>query len=153
MSMKRTPREFTGRHAAAMLVGFFGVIVVVNLIMASYAVSTFGGVVVENSYVASQHFNRWLEEARRSEELGWKPAVSRLPDGSLAVALAGAPADVRLVGTAHHPLGRLPDVALTFVPDGTGGFRTSQPLPAGRWIIRLEGRSGADVWRGEEPLE
>jgi len=153
MSVKRSKGEFTGWHAAAMLAGFFGVIVVVNLIMASYAVSTFGGVVVENSYVASQHFNRWLDEARRSKELGWEPAVSRLPDGTLAVVLTGAPADVRLEGTAHHPLGSLPDTALTFVPDGAGGFRTAAPLPAGRWIIRLAGRSGADVWRAEETLE
>ena len=35
-----------------------------------YAMSTFGGIVVENSYVASQEFNGWLEEARQSDGAG-----------------------------------------------------------------------------------
>ena len=56
-------RPFTGRHMAMILVAFFGVVIVVNLIMARYASSTFGGIVVENSYVASQEFNKWLDEA------------------------------------------------------------------------------------------
>jgi len=44
-----TGKPFTGRHMLAVLVGFFGVVIAVNFIMASYATSTFGGVVVENS--------------------------------------------------------------------------------------------------------
>ena len=51
------PRTFTGRHMTMVLVAFFGTIIVVNFTMARFASSTFGGVVVENSYVASQHFN------------------------------------------------------------------------------------------------
>ena len=35
-------RQFTGRHMAAILVAFFGVVIVVNLIMARFAVGTFG---------------------------------------------------------------------------------------------------------------
>jgi nitrogen fixation protein FixH len=42
---------------AMILVAFFAVVIAVNLLMARLAISTFGGVVVENSYVASQHFN------------------------------------------------------------------------------------------------
>ena len=53
-------RAFTGRHMAAIMVAFFGVVIVVNLLNARLASSTFGGEVVENSYVASQDFNRWL---------------------------------------------------------------------------------------------
>ena len=40
-------KEFTGRHMTAILVGFFGVVIAVNLTMASYATGTFGGVVVD----------------------------------------------------------------------------------------------------------
>ena len=39
--------------------------------------STFGGVVVENSYVASQDFNGWLDEARAERALGWDADVGR----------------------------------------------------------------------------
>jgi nitrogen fixation protein FixH len=54
-------RTFTGWHMALILIGFFAVVVGVNLLMARFASSTFGGVVVENSYVASQQFNGWLK--------------------------------------------------------------------------------------------
>ena len=70
-------RGFTGWHAFAMLFAFFGVVVAVNLFMARDALSTFGGLVVENSYVASQDFNHWLDEAQRSKALGWQVKVTR----------------------------------------------------------------------------
>ncbi|MEH6702567.1 FixH family protein, partial [Parasphingorhabdus sp.] len=50
-------KKFTGYHAAAMIVSFFAVVVVVNLVMAQFALSTFSGTVVDNSYVASQKYN------------------------------------------------------------------------------------------------
>src|SRR3546814_19411645 len=63
MTDKRARRPFTGRHAAMILIAFFGVVISVNIVMASFALSTFGGTVVDNSYVASQHSNEWLATA------------------------------------------------------------------------------------------
>jgi nitrogen fixation protein FixH len=145
-------RTFTGRHMAAILVAFFAVVIGVNFTMAAYASSTFGGIVVENSYVASQHFNRWLDEAAAEQALGWKARAERLPDGKVAVELAGAPAGATLVADARHPLGRLPDTALHFIALGGGRFVSREALPAGRWTLRLEARAGRSVWRAEEPL-
>ena len=81
------PRPFTGRHMAMIMIAFFGVVIAVNVLMARFAVSTFGGVVVENSYVASQHFNRWLDEARVEGALGWKAVLSRTADGRVIAEL------------------------------------------------------------------
>ncbi|MGE0776676.1 MAG: FixH family protein, partial [Sphingomonadaceae bacterium] len=53
-------RSFTGRHMAIILIAFFGVVIAVNFYMARMAIGTFGGTVVDNSYVASQRFNGWL---------------------------------------------------------------------------------------------
>ena len=39
-------KRFNGWHMTAILVAFFGVIVVVNFTMASYATRTFGGTVI-----------------------------------------------------------------------------------------------------------
>ncbi len=102
-------RTFTGWHMTGILVAFFGVVIAVNLTMASYAVSTFGGVVVENSYVASQEFNGWLDEAKDERALGWSASVARDGAGHVTVVLAGAPDGVALSAEARHPLGRLPD--------------------------------------------
>jgi len=60
-----TTGPFTGKHFAVIIVAFFAVVIGVNLFMATQASATFGGVVVENSYVASQEFNKWLDEAEQ----------------------------------------------------------------------------------------
>ena len=145
-------RQFTGRHMAMIMVGFFGVIIAVNFTMARYATSTFGGIVVENTYVASQHFNRWLAQAEASEALGWEAKVERQDNGRLAVQLTGAPAGVTLAAEARHPLGHQPDADLTFEYRGAGRFLSREDLPAGRWILRLAATDGERTWRQEKRL-
>lgn len=148
--MTRARHPFTGRHMAAIMIGFFAVVIAVNLLMARMASSTFGGIVVENSYVASQHFNRWLDEAEAEQALGWKAAATRDGDGHLRAVLSGVPGDVAvLTATARHPLGQSPDVALTFARQADGSFRSNQALPAGRWRLRLEIRAQGKLRRSE----
>lgn len=144
--------RFTGRHMAAIMVGGFGIVIAVNLVMAREAISTFGGVVVENSYVASQHFNGWLDEAQKEKALGWKVSLARQPDGRVLATTLGVPAGAKLRGDARHPLGRLPDTALEFAPAGPDSYISVAPLPAGRWTVRVEIAQGGQKWRGEEPL-
>jgi nitrogen fixation protein FixH len=145
-------RRFTGWHMAAILVGFFGVVIAVNLVMARFAVSTFGGVVVENSYVASQHFNRWLDSAEAQDALGWDARLARTGQGKVAVTLTGAPAEVTVEAVARHPLGRQPDVPLGFTSLGDGRFVSNEALPAGRWTLRLAVALDAQVWRRDLAL-
>jgi nitrogen fixation protein FixH len=145
-------RPFTGRHMAAILVGFFGTVIAVNFTMASYASSTFGGIVVENSYVASQEFNGWLESAAKADALGWQAEASRLPDGRVEIRLTGAPEATVLSADARHPLGRLPDRPMGFARTGQGRFVSAEALPPGRWTLRIEASAGTEVWRREEAL-
>lgn len=147
-----TTKPFTGRHMAGVLVLAFSVIVGVNIAMAMLASSTFGGVVVENSYVASQHFNRWLDEAEKEKALGWRVAAARRDDGRIAATLSGVPRYADVVAEARHPLGRLPDVRLTFARDGAGTYVSDRPLAPGRWTLRFEIESEGAKWRGEQPV-
>ncbi|MBN8485912.1 MAG: FixH family protein [Sphingomonadales bacterium] len=148
-----TTGPFTGKHFAAIIVTFFAVVVSVNVYMARAASSTFGGVVVENSYVASQNFNTWLAEAEKEKALGWTATVTRLGDNRLAVALGGAPAEgVELVVTARHPLGRAPDRELRFARQADGSFVSDKPLDAGRWRLRFDARAGEQRWRQEQDI-
>ena len=149
MTSKPAPRAFTGRHMTAILFAFFGVVIAVNVLMARLATSTFTGVVVENSYVASQNFNRWLDEARAEDRLGWTARARRAADGSVIVTLAGAPAGAQVSGDAWHPLGRAPDRVLHFAAAG-GVFRSAEPIPAGRWRIRIDVRAHGRSWRTED---
>ena len=132
--------EFTGRRMAIVMVSFFGVVIAVNLVMATLATRTFGGTVVDNSYVASQNFNDWLQEAREQEQLQWKAPVSVEPSGHLLVR-ASSPAGPLVGATieahASHPLGRAPEQLLKLAPSGPGFYRSTDTLPEGRWIVRL----------------
>jgi nitrogen fixation protein FixH len=147
------PPRFTGRHITAILIAFFGVVISVNVLMARLAIRSFGGEVVENSYVASQHFNRWLDEAAVEQALGWKAHVARRTDDRLSVRLEGVPAGtIALAGDARHPLGVQPDHALHFNRIGDGSFISTKPLPAGRWRLHLDVHAAGRHWRHEEDL-
>lgn len=133
------PRRFTGWHMFAILCAFFGVVIAVNVTMARLAARSFGGEVVENSYVASQKFNGWLDEAKAERALGWRAVPSRLPDGRVAIALDGVAARAASVSAvARHPLGLASDIPLTFAVGSDGRMVSSQRLPAGRWDLRIE---------------
>jgi len=137
-------RPFTGRHMAAILVGFFAVVLAVNVTMARFAIGTFGGTVVDNSYVASQKFNGWLAEARRQKTLGWTARVSIDPARHALVAVDAPGAVARAV--ARHPLGRAADIPLRFVPVDAWHLRSVQALPPGRWTLHLTvGRGGREM--------
>lgn len=145
-------RQFTGWHMFAIFVAFFGTIAAVNFTMARYASGTFGGVVVENSYVASQEFNSWLAAAEASEALGWDVDTVWQEDGRLELRVTGAPDMLAASGTARHPVGQLPDQTLSFIRMAPGQYLSQEALPAGRWTLRLELQGGADTWRREETL-
>lgn len=137
-------RRFTGYHMLAWIVGFFLVVIGVNSLMATIAERSFTGTVVENSYVASQHFNRWLDEAKAQDKLGWHATIDH--DGRrVTVRLTGPDAlirDATLSGTAIHPLGGLPDRPIHFTRGDTGAYRSIETLPAGRWQIRVTAHHG-----------
>ena len=144
---------FTGRHMAMTIVGFFLVVIVVNVIMARLATSTFGGVVVENSYVASQHYNRWLAKARAQDALGWDATASRMADGRVSIALGGLPQGaVTATVIARHPLGRLPERRLVMAGSAAGPLVSAEALPAGRWRLRIELAANGQSWRKEQDL-
>jgi nitrogen fixation protein FixH len=145
--------ELTGRKVAMIFVAFFGVVMAVNFTMARFASSTFGGVVVENSYVASQNFNTWLESARQQDALGWTARLARLPDDRIAVRLEGAQGrELTVSAVARHPLGRAPDQALQLTRAADGAFVSAMPLAQGRWLVRIEARADGKVWRDEQEL-
>ena len=134
-------RPFTGRHMLVLMLAFFGTVVAVNVAMAMAATSTFGGKVVENSYVAGQQFNGWLEEARKQEALGWTRTVGIDGRRHVVVTLRGEGSPLggaEIVALARHPVGREPDARLAFSESGNGVYRSTRPLREGRWLVHFD---------------
>lgn len=154
--MPAPTHRFTGCHMTIILVTFFAVVIGVNLIMARFAIGTFGGTVVENSYVASQKFNGWLEQGRQQRALGWTISLALDPARHIAVSLSDQHAplqNARVSAVARHPLGRAPSVALAFETVAPGELRAVEPLPAGRWQIQLLVERGSDQLRRIETVQ
>lgn len=142
-------RPFTGRKMAVILVSFFAVVVAVNVLMARLASSTFGGVVVDNSYVASQQFNGWLKEAKSDRSLGWKGQIARHADNLAVITLtdsAGKPiASAKVTAVAEHPLGQRPTTALVLHETASGVY--SAHLEPGRWRLNVMVDADGQIWR------
>lgn len=145
-------KPFTGWHMALLMTGFFGVVIAVNVLLANLAVSTFSGTVVENSYVASQGFNRLLGAAKADKALGWHMALGRGGAGQVRFTLSDASgrpltgAAVR--AQADHPLGARAPVAMMPREVAPGVYEAA--LPAGRWHVGVEVRERGHVWHAED---
>lgn len=129
-------RELTGKHVLAIVLTAFGIIIAVNITMAVFAIGTFPGLEVKNSYVASQSFDR---DRAAQVALGW--VVTPEYDGkvlTLAVRDAqGNPAKVaQLSATIGRPTISRDDVTPEFTYRG-GLFSAAVALEPGNWVIRL----------------
>ena len=145
--------EFTGRHMATIIVSGFAIVIAVNLLLAVLAVRGFGGVVVENSYVASQEFNDWLDAAEKQEALGWMVEMTRSENGHLLIETASVPAGATVTAVARRPLGRPETRTLSFIEATPGNHVSLESLDAGRWIVRLTISSeDGHTWATEEHL-
>lgn len=146
-------REFTGKHAAVIIVTGFAIIIAVNLFMATLAVRGFGGVIVENSYVASQEFNDWLDAAEEQEALGWSVEMTRSENGHLLIDTTSVPDGATVTAEARRPLGQPESKSLSFIEATPGNHVSLEPLDTGRWIVRLKVASPeGEAWSTEEQL-
>ena len=153
----QSPRrgEFTGRHMLFAMLAFFGVIVTVNMTMAVLAGRTWTGLVVKNSYVASQFYNEELEAAQRQEARGWRSRLT-YEGGKIAFNLAdrtGQPVILTdLVVALGRPAFEQQDHTLPLRHIGNGSYVASTSLGAGIWAARITGGSGETAYRRDSRL-
>lgn len=126
---------FTGRHMLMIMVSFFGIVIAVNFFMAYSATHTFAGLVVENSYVESQHFNEKLDAMRRQATLGWTVNVDVRADGVAVDArdARGVPIRGRIDVEMTRPTTDRDDHDLTAAATGYGEVFLPTKLSSGAW--------------------
>lgn len=130
------PGSFTGRHMAMLAIGFFGVVISVNIGMAVVSQVSWTGLVVDNSYVESQEF-----ETKRLAHLdqvaaGWASALT-VSDGILRLVIAdaaGKPVDLGTVtALVNRPVGGHDDQQLTLTRAADGSYTAPVTLADGVW--------------------
>jgi nitrogen fixation protein FixH len=146
---------FTGRHAALVIGGGFLVVIAVNLTLAVVATRSHPGLVVENSYIASQKFNGWLAQGRAQKALGWTVAAAadRTTLSIEARDSRGAPLEgLNAVATLGHPLGAEPPRDLALVEAAPGRYAAPHALASGQWIVEIRLQRGGETYYLDERL-
>lgn len=143
-------REFTGWHMLGVMGLFFGTIISVNLTLAWFAVSSWSGLVVENSYVESQFFNEHTRQREEAAQLGWK-ASARYEQGVFRLELTdrnGRPIDADVTLKVGRPATESEDRTLSFERQRDGSFQAPVALRAGTWQADLSAPAGDGLtWR------
>lgn len=146
-------RRLTGRGVLAIAIAAFLVMLAPNIILAVTATRTFSGVVVEDSYLASQDFDR-LKAAQLA--LGWRvqldheAEVLRL-DFSDAAGRVVRPASLAVA--MGRPTTTRDDHAIALQETPTG-YAGRAPMAAGHWRVEIVAtaadgtafRQSRDVW-------
>ncbi len=144
------PQKFTGWHMAGALLGFFGTIITVNMIMAYFATSTWTGLVVKNSYVASQNFNTETAALKAQQAMGWD-AASEYRDGTFGITLTGrdqAPLGGAIVtAKVGRPAYESDDRTVQLLETAPGQYEAPTDLGPGIWTAALTvtGQAG-ELW-------
>lgn len=131
--------RMNGRHVLAIALGFFGVIIAVNLVLAVQAVSTFPGLEVDNSYVASQTFDI---ERKAQEALGWSLREDYdAGRGELRLTFTDAQGFAAPVKDLTVLVGRPTEARADMTPvftEVSGAFVAAVYLAPGKWMMHVE---------------
>lgn len=133
-------RELTGTKVFLITASAFGVIIGVNVLMAVKAVTTFPGLEVANSYVASQTFDA---DRAAQQALGWR-LDHTYQDGVLTLSFRDAQGQPVRVNDLSVLVGRTTEAADDQRPGFTfdrGAFRAAADLGPGRWMLLVEARA------------
>lgn len=133
-------RPFTGKHMLLAMVAFFGVIITVNLVMATFASKSWTGLVVKNSYVASQEFNEIAAAAREQDRLGWQGQFAA-KDGRVTYQLTDRnggrirASDITLA--FKRPAFEADDHEVKLAVDADGTYQADHRLGDGIWVVQV----------------
>jgi nitrogen fixation protein FixH len=155
-----TGRPLTGRTVLLILSAFFGVMLAVNFIFATYAVKTFSGLDSDNPYDAGLAYNKEIALAKAQAELGWAVDLNKTTEsGATQVTVtvkdkAGQPV-TGLDATLHFyfPATRKLDREIPAVAVADGIYSGAAPIGRGRWDVEIDlKRNGERLFRSRNAL-
>jgi nitrogen fixation protein FixH len=148
--LSSSPKPLTGRKVLAMLVAFFGIVIVVNMTMMKLAILTLPGTEVDSAYSASLAYEKEIVAARDQNARNWTvdAHVQRSGQGGATLQVEardrnGQPmSGLKFRGRFERPTDRRADLPVVLAEVGIGIYRGSAPeIAPGQWDLVLEGVS------------
>jgi nitrogen fixation protein FixH len=130
--------RFTGWHMLATVCVFFGVVIAVDVSMATMAYRTFSGEVAQDPYEAGLAYNRTLVQRRAQTALGWAATIEDSP-GAVRLRMTdrdGRPvAGLTVAAKLERPATEAGSVNAAFVESAPGIYDARLPGLSGAWDI------------------
>lgn len=153
-------RQITGRMVLVALLGFFGFVTLVNIVMVHAAISTFGGVDTPSSYKAGLAFKAEADEAEEQANRQWQVDARVAPTAdSNAVSFEIHDADGRPVIGAEvtarlqHPIDERRDVLVVVSEVGSGVYHGRASIGPGQWTLDFEiAKGGQRMFRSRNRI-
>jgi nitrogen fixation protein FixH len=139
-----------GRHVLMALVGFFGVMLIVNAIFVYFALATFSGGDTSNPYRKGLDYNETVAAAKRQAARGWQGEIAyddRAERLSFRVHDKNA-APVRglsIQANLRRPATDREDRAVSLAEAEPGVYAAEVKLGPGLWVISLASTEGSDA--------
>jgi nitrogen fixation protein FixH len=130
--------RFTGLHMLATVCTFFGVVIAVDVSMATMAYRTFSGEVAKDPYEAGLAYNRTLAQRRAEAALGWTATIEDSP-GLARLRVSdrdGRPVQgLSVSAKLERPATEAGSVTAAFVQTAPGVYDARLPGLSGAWDI------------------
>ena len=165
MSAMARPRQ-RGWWYPWIFVGFMALVIGVNAVMATLAVSTFPGLQTEDAYNKGLRHNDTIAAGREQDRRGWRMDLQVKPLRSTSEGVRDAELTVTFLDRDGQPLDRLEVEAALHRP-AVAGFDRTLPLErrgggvyagvvslpfAGQWDARITARQDADSHQATQRL-
>ena len=124
----------------------FVVVIGANIVMATFAISSWSGLTTDDAYREGLAYNKQLDAVRDQQALGWRVAldVTKAADGGTAIAVrlrdrfGGDISDAGITATLVRPTHEGADIEARLQPRGDGRYGARIKLPLlGQWDLKL----------------
>ena len=140
---QRTGFRITGWHVLAAVVGFFAIVIAVDVSFAVAAYRTFPGEVSVTPYEDGILYNKTLAQLAAQEKLGWRAAAAAEHDAVVLIVRDKADRPVRgLAVTAklERPATEAGRLTPRFAETAPGRYEARLPDVTGAWDLTAEAR-------------